>query len=135
MLPGIMVQQIIPGCIITPALIRILITMSEVTLQATSYREEVYHLLAIVRPLSSGRILTEVHKAILFHQEAVWNGVILQVHMAALLLAAADLQVLNQEVLILQDHLPQVLQVAALHQEEVALPQEGDSLKQKNSVN
>jgi len=143
---GIMVQRITSGIIITPVLFgplqirvlpRILTIMSEATLQGTMYKGEVIHLQDITfLPVNTGQILTEVREAILFPQEAVIHQVLMEVLLpeAADLHhhTAADLLVLHQEVLTLQDlllGLPQDL-LRGLPQVVEVLLQEGDSLKQ-----
>lgn len=98
--------------------------MSEAILQA-AFREGANHLQdTMARRVRSDRILTEARKAIQFPQEAACNGAIPQVLLiAALLLAAdhtaADRQVLNREVHILQALLPLVH-----HQAEVRVAAE-----------
>lgn len=107
------------------------------------YREEVRPLQGIMfRQVNTDQIPSEVQKAILFLQEAAIHQVLMEVPPAVAGLphhTAADLQDLYQVVLTLQDHLLQDLhqglhQVADPHQVAVVLLQEGDSLKQYNSV-
>ena len=79
------------------------------------FREEVILLQAIQHlPASTDRILTEVLKAILYRQAAVWKDPV-PLHITTLHRAAAGHTAAagNQEVLILQD----------LHQAEAVLPQ------------
>jgi hypothetical protein len=107
--------------------------MSEAILQGIVYKGEVSHLQGIIlRPVNPDQILTEVQEAILFRQEAVIHQVLMEVLLpeAADLPhhTAADLLVLHQEVLTLQDLLQVLPQV--LHQVVVVLLQEGDSLRQ-----
>jgi len=124
-------------------LIRIPQIVTEVILQGRVPNGEVHHLQDIMlQRVIPAQILTEAREAILFLREAV----IPQVLIVVLLQGAAGLHhrivaVLRQVVPTLQDPPPQALHqglhqvVVDPHQAVVALRQEGNSLKQKNSVN
>jgi hypothetical protein len=103
------------------------------------YKGGVRHLQGILfRPVSTGRILSEVQEAIHFLQEAAILRVLMKVlHQSAghLLPHLTAAQAPDQEDLIPRDLLQDLLQglpQAHLHQEEEegALLQAGDSLKQ-----
>ena len=125
-------------------IIRIPQIVTEVILQGRAFKGEVYHLQDIMlQQVIPAQILTEAREAILFLREAV----IPQVLIVALLQGAAGHHhhiAEDRHVLTLQDP-PQALRqgphqglhqvVVGPHQVVVALRQEGDSLKQKNSVN
>lgn len=112
-------QQITPGCTITPVL------SSEATLQVIVFKGEQNHLQGIILlPVNTDRILTEAPEAILFRQEAVRKEVV----PPALIRAVADLP---HPIADLQDLLQVLLPLVVLHHGEAVVHlQEGDSSKQ-----